>query len=149
MLVDPTQVATNLANSKKRKKIYELNRHFQDSWVAKLPWAESIMGAKGKATQIKCKVCNIIDGRNRLLVAKSNSLWKPISCRNATIISTGVVMGDIYFLKTNQHVINEKLYVQRGKNYVLKQIVEGVVMEQKKIYCNLHSISIYFHRACL
>ncbi len=40
-------------------------------------------------------------------------------------------MGDIYFLKTNQHMINEKLYVQRGKNYVLRQVVEGVVVEQK------------------
>jgi hypothetical protein len=89
------------------------------------------VGAKGKVTQIKCKVCNIIDGRNRLLVAKLNSLWKPIGCRKATIIFTSVVMGDIYFLKTNQHMINEKLYVQRGKNYVLRQVVEGVVVEQK------------------
>jgi hypothetical protein len=128
-------------------KIYELNRPFQASWVAKLPWAKSIVGAKGKATQIKCKVCNIIDGRNRLLLAKSNSLWKPIGCRKATIISIGVVMGDIYFLKTNQHMINEKLYVQKGKNYVLWQVVEGVVVEQKKNYYNLHSFSIYFHRA--
>jgi hypothetical protein len=27
MLVDPTQVATNLANNKKKKKIYELKHH--------------------------------------------------------------------------------------------------------------------------
>jgi hypothetical protein len=41
-------------------------------------------------------------------------------------------MGDIYFLKTNQHVINEKLYVQISKNYLLRRVVEGVVVEQKK-----------------
>jgi hypothetical protein len=41
-------------------------------------------------------------------------------------------MGDIYFLKTNQHVINEKIYVQKNKNYVLRRVVEGVVVEPKK-----------------
>jgi hypothetical protein len=28
-------------------------------------------------------------------------------------------------------MINEKFYVQKGKNYVLWQVVEGVVVEQK------------------
>jgi hypothetical protein len=42
-----------------------------------------------------------------------------------------VAMGDIYFLKINQHVINEKLYVQRGIDFVLQQVVKGVVVEQK------------------
>ncbi len=131
MLVDPTQVATYLASSKKRKKIYELNHHFQDSWVVKLPWAESIVGVKGKAIEVKCKVYNVIDGRNKLLVANLNYLWKHVGRMKATIAFVGVVMGDIYFLKTNQHMINEKFYVQKGKNYVLWQVVEGVVVEQK------------------
>ncbi len=131
MLVIPTQVATYLANSKKRKKINDLNRRFQDSWVVKLLWAESIMGVKGKTTEVKCKVCNVIDGRNRLLVTNSNSLWKHFSHMKATIASTDVVTGGIYFLKTNQHMINEKLYVQKGKNYVSWQVVEGVAVEQK------------------
>ncbi len=140
MLIDPTQVVTDLANNKKKKKIYELNRRFQDSWVVKLPWAKSIVGAKGKATQVKCKVCNIIDERNRLLVVKSNSLWKPIGRGKVTITSISVVMGDIYFLNTNQHVINEKLYVQRGKNYVLWQVVKGLWWNIKKI----NAICIHF-----
>jgi hypothetical protein len=28
----------------------ELNRHFQDSWATKLPWAEFIVGVDGKVT---------------------------------------------------------------------------------------------------
>jgi hypothetical protein len=96
VLVIPTQVATYLTNSKKRKKIYELNCHFQDSWVVKLLWVESIVGVKGKTIEVKCKVCNVIDGRNRLLVANSNSLWKHVSHMKATIASAGVVTGDIY-----------------------------------------------------
>ncbi len=42
-------------------------------------------------------------------------------------------MGDIYFLKTNQHVINEKLYVQRGGDFVLQQVAKGIMVEQKKL----------------
>jgi hypothetical protein len=37
VVIDLTQVEIDLANSKKRKKMNELNRHFQDSWAAKLP----------------------------------------------------------------------------------------------------------------
>jgi len=66
------------------------------------------------------------------LVAKLDSLWKHVGCKKETIASTSVAMGDIYFLKTNQHVINEKLYVQRGGDFVLQQVAKGVVVEQKK-----------------
>jgi hypothetical protein len=48
VVIDLTQVEANLPNSHKRKKMYELNRHFQNSWAIKLPWVESIMGVDGK-----------------------------------------------------------------------------------------------------
>jgi len=64
MFVDLTEVVANLTSSKKRKKIYELNRHLQDSWATKLPWAESIVGIKGKVKQVKCKVGNVINGED-------------------------------------------------------------------------------------
>ncbi len=64
MFVDLTEVVANLTSSKKRKKIYELSRHLQDSWATKLPWAESIVGIKGKVKQIKCKVGNVINGED-------------------------------------------------------------------------------------
>jgi hypothetical protein len=57
--VDPAQIETNLANSKKIKKMYEMNHRFRGSWVAKLPWVEFIMGVVGKVTWVKCKVCTI------------------------------------------------------------------------------------------
>jgi hypothetical protein len=95
-----------------------MNRRFQNSWVAKLPWAKSIMGVDGKVTQVKCKVCIVIEGRNKFLVPKLDSLWKHVNQRKSTIASASVVVGDFYFLKTNQHVLNEKLYVQKGKDFV-------------------------------
>jgi hypothetical protein len=48
----------------------------------------------------------------------------------------GVVVGDLYFLKANQHVINEKLYVQRGKDTIWQQITKGIGVErQKNCFC--------------
>jgi hypothetical protein len=51
-------------------------------------------------------------------VPKLDLLWKHASQRKATIASASVAVGDLYFLKTNQHVLNEKLYVQRSKDFV-------------------------------
>ncbi len=50
VVIDLTQVEIDLANSKKRKKMNELNRHFQDSWATKLPWAKFVVGVDGKVT---------------------------------------------------------------------------------------------------
>jgi hypothetical protein len=42
---------------KKMKKFkYEFNKVFQDIWIAKLPWAEVVMGPNGKLSMVKCKV---------------------------------------------------------------------------------------------
>jgi hypothetical protein len=76
------------------------------------------VGVDGKVTQVKCKECTIIEGRNKLFVLKLDSLWKHVGQRKATIASMSMAIGDFYFLKTNQHVFNEKLYVQRGKDFV-------------------------------
>ena len=46
---------------RKRKKWYEFNCYFQDSWVAKLPWAEAVMGAEGRVSQLQCKVCSFVE----------------------------------------------------------------------------------------
>jgi hypothetical protein len=119
-LIDLAQVVTNLTSNKKKGKNYELNYHFQDSWATRLPSTKSVVGAKRKITQVKCKVCSIIDGRGKLLVAKLDFLWKHVGRKLATIAFVGVVMGNIYFLKTYQHMINEKLYVQRRKDFVLQ-----------------------------
>jgi hypothetical protein len=43
--------------------MYELNRQFQNSWATKLPWAN--VGVDGKVTHVKCKVCNVMEMRNK------------------------------------------------------------------------------------
>jgi hypothetical protein len=36
-------------------------------------------------------------------------------------------VGEHYFLKTNAHVANEKIYFAKGSKIVLQQITHGVV----------------------
>jgi hypothetical protein len=110
--MDPVLAQENVAFTKKRKKSYVMNRHFQNTWVVKLPWAESIMGSNGKVVQVQSKVCSFIDGKNKLLVAKFDSLWKHAGRHKTSVVMPGVKVGEHYFLKSNAHVANEKLILQ-------------------------------------
>jgi len=56
---------------------------------------------------------------DKLQMPKLDFLWKHVGWRKATITSMNVVVGDLYFMKINQRVINEELYVQRGQGYYL------------------------------
>jgi hypothetical protein len=37
---------------KKKKKIYELNKHFQDTWAVNLPWVEFALSYNNKVAQV-------------------------------------------------------------------------------------------------
>jgi hypothetical protein len=41
--------------------MYELNHHFQDLWVAKLPWAKFVASVDGKVMKVKWKVCSVME----------------------------------------------------------------------------------------
>lgn len=75
---------------------------------------------------------------------KLDSLWNYVGRKKATITSMGGVAWDLYFLKTNKHVINEELYVQRGKDTIWQQIVKRIGVERTK---KLFLFSIYFPKA--
>jgi hypothetical protein len=53
-----------------------LNQNFQEMWVAKLPWAKVVMGCDGKLNMVCCKFCNEIDGREKFMGPKFDSLQK-------------------------------------------------------------------------
>jgi hypothetical protein len=50
MLVDLTMVARNIDIAKRGP--YELNRHFQDNWAMKFPWAKYVLVSNGKVVQV-------------------------------------------------------------------------------------------------
>jgi hypothetical protein len=61
----------NIALIKKRKKAHEMNKRFQNTWVVKLLWTEFVLGSNGKVVQVWCKVCSLIDDKDKLLVTRS------------------------------------------------------------------------------
>ncbi len=78
-----------------------------------MPWEKFVVGFDGKVYQMKCKVGSLIECHDKLLVPKLDSLWKH---DNQTKVITGIVNVAArvhYYLKINQHVLNEHLYVQR------------------------------------
>jgi len=116
----------------------DLNHCFKNAKVTKLLWVKFIVGANERVHKVKCKVCRKIKGHNKLLVLKLNFLWKH-DCQIKTIITilNVVGMGEYYFLKKNQHVFNESLYVSSGKHYVVQQVVAKIVVKlkfKKKLY---------------
>ncbi len=56
----------NVALTKKIKKAYEMNKHFQDIWIIKLAWVKFVMGSNGKVVYVWCKVCSFSDGKDKL-----------------------------------------------------------------------------------
>jgi hypothetical protein len=66
----------NLELTKKIKKVYELNKYFQNIEVVKVFWMEYFPHFASKVVQIQCKVCTQIDGKDKLLVPKLDLLWK-------------------------------------------------------------------------
>ncbi len=118
MVVDPPQVKANLANNRKTKKMYKLNLSFQDLWATKLPWEKSIMGVDEKVTQVKFKVFNVIKRRKQAFGTKVGFFVEVCWPKEGLdFASTCAMVGDFYYLKTNQHVFKKVLYAKR-QNFI-------------------------------
>ena len=49
-IVDNAVASPLHATAHQRRQSYEQNHHWQDSWAAKLPWVESVLGRNGFVT---------------------------------------------------------------------------------------------------
>jgi hypothetical protein len=128
--------------ARKRKKNYKLNCHFQDFWAAKLPWAKGVVGADGRITQVYCTICIDIEGREKLLVSKINSLYKHASRRRALEDMGKVRHGEQYYLGSNQYVKNERIYFAKDGQTIVQRVMHGVTKERKRKVLQIKS---FFH----
>ena len=87
-----------------RRLGYEQNRQWQDIWAVRLPWAESVFGEDGKIRQVHYKICSDVEGKDKLLVSKLDSLYKHCGRHKAKTSFGKVVVGKHYFLSNNVHV---------------------------------------------
>lgn len=119
-----------------RKRSYEMRRQFQDNWGFRFPWVEAVHDDKGHITQVKCSICSVVEGRDKLLIPKIDGLWKHAGRRKAAkdmlVNGKKIKAGQHYFIQTNAHVKNEKLYASRPRDGVRKQVVAQSTLERKK-----------------
>jgi len=135
VILDPKSASPAHDLARAKPLGYEANRQWQDSWAARLPWAESVLGEDGRIRQVRCKICSDVEGRDKLLVPKLDSLWKHCGRRKATTSFGKVKAGDYYFLSNNVHVRNEKIFFARsGKagDTVVQQVAQGAIRERKR-----------------
>jgi hypothetical protein len=125
--------AVVLEERRHQRREYDRSRVFQDIWAAKLPWAESILGNDSRVHQVHCLVCTKIEGHDKLLTPKLDSLWKHGGRRRAHTDIPGVAKkGEYYTALDCRHLKNEVLFLAIGRDTVAEHIAAGATLEQKK-----------------
>jgi len=82
-------------NQKKKKPKrfeWEINKVFQDRWVARFHWFEPIYGLDGKMRMVKCKIYFDSEGRENLIIPKLDSFIKHFGTRKCSKAKLGVLL---------------------------------------------------------
>lgn len=132
-VLDPAIASPLVEAARLRRQGYEKNRQFQDAWAARFPWAESVLGSDGRVAQVRCTVCSEVEGREKLLIPKLDSLWKHSGRRRAIVDAGKIKKGSHFFVSTCAHSKNERIYFARGGSATVVQLMqEGATRENKK-----------------
>ncbi len=110
-------------NERKRKRPkrseWEINKVFQNWWATRFPWFEPICGPNRKMKMIKCKICFNIEGKEKLIVPKLNSLIKHFGLKKCSKAKPWIILGQSFLCPFNVHVKNDKLHASRGSDIVV------------------------------
>lgn len=105
------------------KKNYDATRKFQETWSAKLPWAELFRGSDGLYESVKCVVCSQITGKPKILGPKWDTLVKHSGKRKATKnMAPDIKKGQWYMAKNCKHLRYERLFAARNTITVAQQL---------------------------
>ncbi len=85
----------------------------------------------GVVNQMCCKVCTTIEGKERILAAKLDSLYKHARRKKTKANHLGMAKGTIYYYKNFVHQKNETLYVASIYSNVVHQLDLGEIGEKK------------------
>jgi hypothetical protein len=113
----------------KKIKLHEGAKKFQDGWTIQLPWAENVIGDKGLAHQVWCKVCTHVKGKEKLLAPNLDSLLKHVNCYKCKVSMPSVDTSFYYFNKNLVHAKNEHAYITHDQPLVLENILANVPIE--------------------
>jgi hypothetical protein len=88
------------------------------------------MGVDGRITQVRCKVCTNVEGCEKLLVPKIDSLMKHVGRKKATVDMGKMKRGEHFYLGNNQHVKNERVFFAKGGQTIVTNVLAGVTKER-------------------
>jgi hypothetical protein len=83
------------------------------------------MGVDGGIIQVRCKICTDVEGYEKLLVPKIDSLMKHAGRRKAAVDMGKVKRGKYYYLGSNQHVKYERVFFAKGGLIVAMKLMVG------------------------
>jgi len=90
-----------------KKMLYERTKKFQNVSTTKLPWVKFIIDDKGLIHQVMCKICTYVEGKEKLIVPKLNSLVEHASHRKCKISMLEIDVSSYYYNKNYVHAKNE------------------------------------------
>jgi hypothetical protein len=91
----------------KKRKLYEGAKKFQNVSITKLPWVKFMIDDKGLMQQIMCKICSYVEGKEKLIVPKLNSLLQHASHRKCKISMLEIDASFYYYNEDYVHAKNE------------------------------------------
>ncbi len=133
-----TDVLSNSIPNKPKKKAnkleWELSKFYQNKWATRFSWFKAVCGKDGKMMRVECNICINIEGREKHLIPKLNSLIKHSSLNNFIKAKPKIIIGELYICPTNAHVQNEKLYASKGWDSVVIQVTNGDKTKKRNKY---------------
>ncbi len=87
----------------KKKKEADIKRTFKDEWAAQFPWAKPMVDPMGKIHMVCCKICSLVEGKDKILNLKLDGLQKHASKRKTLVPHPGVLVSDYYISNDSQH----------------------------------------------
>ncbi|CAM6101694.1 unnamed protein product [Calypogeia fissa] len=121
---DPIQDPIEPSEREKKRKRYEQNQTFQSTLASQLPWAKPIPDANGDWTQVRCIVCTQVNGQDKILLAKLDTLCKHAGWKRAMVDIWTVKRGEVYHITNNEHQKNERSLLAGG---VMKESVHQLL----------------------
>jgi len=94
----------------KRKKKVAMKKVFNEEWVAQFPWVEPIVDLTSKIHMVRCKICFLVEGNQKLINLKLDALQKHTRKRKVLILRPRFLVGDHCINNDNQHQRNEKVH---------------------------------------
>jgi hypothetical protein len=84
-----------------------------------LPWPKFVIGEDGLVSFIRWIVYSKVEGKEKLLIPKFDSLLEHLRRREAIFVMLGVKVEEIYGNKKCVHVKNQVLFIQILLNSIL------------------------------